>query len=296
MIIYLVKGARNDKLAKVKKMKLLDKTTLYNYIITMTEAGHNLGKNYFLRKFNKDATVYVLEKEASEKHFTPKRVLAAANIESLENYVACSRSITEYSLYKLNKYNYTTMILIENVETVRKNNGQYRTLILERKKITEEFLRRKNKLIEEARMIRFQAEKEASENRARRLYFILNLKIKDFLEKELERAELNTERIKELASALNSLKKCSGVSSAAFDFVKSNGFDLGKKITVECSSTNAYNRNVEYNFEITATLLDFIIKGVYSLFLGEFKTKTGLDWYNNTANFKCGVEALKHGI
>lgn len=277
-------------------MKLLQKTTLLNFLKSKTRDGERLYDRYILRTYAYDATVFVLEKSESEKTFTEKRIEVATGIDDLRQYVLMTSWLSIKKLNYINFHNYDNIILIEKKLNVNKSNSEYKTIKTERANLECRYAKKAHILKNKAKEIRFEKIRKQETLNASYVKEKLTSQIVTLLKKELKQEVLNTEKIKDLSRLLYQVNNTTRVSNALIDFLKEKNFEIEKIIKLECSSCSKVNAKKQFKFEIEAPIWEALQHGVYGLHLDNFLEKTGEHWSENLNNFKCNLEFLKYGI
>lgn len=276
-------------------MKLLQKTTLLEFLKAKTREGETLRGRYMLKAYAYDATVFVLEKEESEKTFTGKRIAAVTGIDDLSKYAIMTSWLFAVKLSYINSHEYDNIIILEKKLNVHKSNSEYKTIKSERENLVWQYAEKARAFkiradIARREKIRKQEQASASYTKEK-----LTSQIVALLKKELKQEALNAEKIKDLSRLLYQINNTTRVSNALLDFLKEQNFEIEKTIKLECSSLNKFNKK-QFKFEFEAPIWQVLQRGAYSLYLENFLEKTGEHWGENLNNFKCNLEFLKYGI
>ncbi len=185
------------------------------------------------------------------------------------------------------KYSNIIILALKNYNNHNKNN-------YDAKYIYNLYNNRKNELLKKAISIRAEKaraererkrqEAEATTAQFKKDYLIkLNRIIKATFEVESIKADDNMQNLKDLITFKNRIieKNIISVEMQRLLLVS----DLFKNYTTTCE-TLADNASTTYKTEYTTTLLNYLLKGCYSLMLNNFEKCNNCDWYNNTRLFK----------
>ena len=276
-------------------MKLIQKTTLLEFLKSKTREGERLYDNYKLRTYASDATVFALEKEETEKTFTEKRIAAATGITDLSKYVIMTSWLFTVKLSYINSHEYDNIILLEKKLNVNKSNSEYKTIKSEREKLECRYAEKAYVLKNKARQIRFEKIRKQEAINASYAKEKLTSQIVKLLGEELKQDKLNAEKIKDLSQLLYRINNTARVSNALLDFLKEKNFELKKVIKFECSSASEFNKK-QFKFTIEAPIWEVLQSGAYSLYLDNFLKETGEHWSDNLNNFNCNLVFLKYRI
>ena len=276
-------------------MKLLQKTTLLEFLKSKTREGETLRDRCMLKAYAYDATVFVLEKEENEKTFTEKRIAAVTGIDDLSKYTIMTSWLFTVKLSYINTHYYDNIILIEKKLNVNKSNSEYETIKFERAKLECRYADKAHVLKNKAKEIRAEKIRKQETLNASYIKEKLTSQIVNLLGEELEQEELNAEKVKDLSQLLYQANNTTRVSNALLDFLKEKNFELKKIIKLECSSSNKFN-DKQFKFEIEAPIWQVLQRGAYSLYLDNFLTKIGEHWSDNLNNFNCNLVFLKYRI
>ena len=277
-------------------MKLLQKTTLLDFLKSQTREGESILNRYMLRAYAYDATVFVLEKEESEKTFTEKRIAVATGIDDLSQYAIMTSWLFPVNLNYIKTHDYDNIILIEKKLNVNKSNPEYKTIESERANLAWQCAEKARAFKTKAMQIRTEKIRKQEQVNASYAKEKLTSQIVNLLKEELKQEKLNAEKIKDLSRLLYQTNTTSRVSNALLDFLKEKNFELEKVIKLECSSCSKVNENKRFKFEVEAPIWEVLQCGAYSLYLHNFLKKTGVHWSDNLNYFKCNLEFLKFGI
>ena len=277
-------------------MKLLQKTTLLEFLKSRTRDGERIYDRDILRTYAYDATVFALEKEESEKTFTEKRIEAATGINDLSQYTIMTSWLFPVNLSFIKTHNYDNIILIEKKLNVNKSNPEYKTIESERANLAWQCAEKARAFKIKSQIIR--AEKIRKQEQANASYVKekLTSQIVNFLKEELKQEVLNAEKIKDLSRLLYQVNNTTRVSNALLDFLKEQNFEIKKIIKLECSSWSKVNAKKRFKFEFEAPIWEVLQSGAFSSYLKFFLKETGESWHDNTDKFECNLEFLKFGI
>ena len=276
-------------------MKLIQKTTLLNFLKSRSRDGERLYDSYILRTYAYDASVFVLEKE-EEKTFTKKRIETATGIDDLSQYTIMTSWLSLSKLNYINTHDYSNIVILEEKINVNKSNSEYKNIESERANLEWQCAEKARALKIKAQQIRAEKIRKQEEFNASCVKGKLTSQIIDVLEKELKKEILNAKKIRDLSQLLYQTSNTVRVSTALLDFLKAQNFEFEKVIKLECSSQNKFNAKKQFKFEIEAPIWQVLQHGAYSLYLDNFLEKTSEHWGDNTEDFKCNLECLKYGF
>lgn len=146
-------------------MKILQKTTLFNFLKSQTLAGGRLWNANILRAYTYDAAVFVLEKGA-EKTFTKGKIVKATGIKDIDQYSIFTSWLYLAHLSYINSRKYNNILLVKKKFNVRKSNLEYKTLKLERSNLEIKYVNRAHALKIKAKEIRDKKIKEQEQANA----------------------------------------------------------------------------------------------------------------------------------
>ena len=277
-------------------MKLLQKTTLLEFLKSRTREGERIYNRDMLRTYAYDATVFALKKSESEKTVTEKRIEAATGINDLSRYTIMTSWLSAEKLNYINLHDYENIILIEKKLNVNKSNPEYKSIESERANLAWQCAEKARAFKIKSQIIR--AEKIRKQEQANASYVKekMTSQIVNLLKEELKQEVLNAEKIIDLSRLLYKSNNTTRVSNALLDFLKEQNFEIKKIIKLECSSCSKVNAKKQFKFEFEAPIWEVVQWGAYSLYLHNFLEKTGESWHDNTGKFECNLEFLKYGI
>lgn len=276
-------------------MKVLQNTNFYDFLKSKTKKGEKLYDRWELRDISAGAHTVVLEK-GNEKAFTEKRIKDATGINDITQYEICTMNMYAAKLSYINRRGLNIIVLIENVRNVRKNNAQYRTLAHERAYVAQPFFDKMNSFKNQLMVERELMTKKLERENAEKMKKILIVKLIDKLARELRASNVDAAAIKQYADALDRVSKVTRVNSEVLTFLEKHNFNVDEKIAVNCSSCCERNSEIKFNITLNLTVLELMIKGIFTCFLNNFESQTGQLWVNNTRDFESDLVFFKHGI